>query len=334
MVSVTRYARPGHLARRALRIPRPGRRAISLTLGLAILLLLVDAVVHPRTFVDLWTIQMIQRLDGWGLLGHVTSVKGVAIFAGAIALPISFVLRQLFGQSLVLAIRGEAVLGASKHRRNLAALLTEYWYGTPRVARVSDVTRKDAELGLLTERVAGRAPADPYVARAFLAGLAARFEEAGLPAREVDPRRPRAIDGVIETEPGVYSVVDLAIESVDFGMIRSYIAREEPKMRAVLGDGWIDELRDTLAAAEREAMAWRRSESGIWRGFRASVPIADGWETARKRLAEEGSPVQTESSPDAARSETRFGSRGSHLRPVAKPTPFHRRPPISPSRAA
>src|SRR5262245_15075453 len=43
-------------------IPRPGRRTFSLSLGIALLFVLVDAAVHPRASGDLWTIDAIERL--------------------------------------------------------------------------------------------------------------------------------------------------------------------------------------------------------------------------------------------------------------------------------
>jgi hypothetical protein len=45
-------------------IPRPGRRAVSLILGIGCLLFLVDAAAHPRATADLWTIDAIERLTG------------------------------------------------------------------------------------------------------------------------------------------------------------------------------------------------------------------------------------------------------------------------------
>ena len=45
-------------------IPRPGRRALSLNLGTALLLLMVDAVLHPGGIADLWTTRAVERLTG------------------------------------------------------------------------------------------------------------------------------------------------------------------------------------------------------------------------------------------------------------------------------
>jgi hypothetical protein len=59
----------------ARNLPRPGRRAISLAVGLALTFLLIDAIVHPHTSVDLWTMQTIRRLDAPGLLPLLTAAE-------------------------------------------------------------------------------------------------------------------------------------------------------------------------------------------------------------------------------------------------------------------
>src|SRR5215212_6175480 len=65
-------------------VPRPGRRALSLTLGLTFTLLLIDAVVHPRAFFDLWAIKAIQRLDGPGLHSFFEVIERLTSSEGAI----------------------------------------------------------------------------------------------------------------------------------------------------------------------------------------------------------------------------------------------------------
>ncbi|MEA2528429.1 MAG: hypothetical protein QOF01_4471 [Thermomicrobiales bacterium] len=62
MALIARHAQLRNLSVPVPNLPRPGRRALSLTLGLAPLLLLVDAVLHPHTIVDLWTIRQVERL--------------------------------------------------------------------------------------------------------------------------------------------------------------------------------------------------------------------------------------------------------------------------------
>ena len=46
-------------------LPRPGRRATSVLVGLYSLLVLVDAAAHPRHFDGLWTLSAASHVTGW-----------------------------------------------------------------------------------------------------------------------------------------------------------------------------------------------------------------------------------------------------------------------------
>jgi hypothetical protein len=74
-----------------------------------------------------------------------------------------------------------AALHAAVLRRNLAGLLTEYWYGSNRVAPAFGIAEVDGRPALRSAYVEGQAPRDEAAARAFLFGLCDRFDEAGLP---------------------------------------------------------------------------------------------------------------------------------------------------------
>ena len=185
-------------------------------------------------------------------------------------------------------IRNRAALHAAEQRRNLAALLTAYWYGEPRVARVTAIAPYGDQYALVSERVDGHAPRDRAAAKAFLGDLRTRFEQAGLPTWQIDPRQPRAVDNVLETGDGRYMVVDLEsglvspmasrrtwgralrrglvpfYDEVFFDVTRAYVAREEARMRAALGDARFADLLATLDAAEAAAEAWHASEPRLW----------------------------------------------------------------------
>lgn len=187
--------------------------------------------------------------------------------------------------------RNRAALRAATARRNLAALLTEYWYGTARVARIVGIERApsgDSRFAVVSERVNGQAPADRRDAKAFLAGLRERFEAAGLPTWQIDPRQPRAVDNLLETAPGVYQIVDLEsglvsplasvktwrrairramvpiFDDVYADVTRAYVAREETAMTAALGEAWVTELHNTIDAGEAAAAEWHAGEPRLW----------------------------------------------------------------------
>jgi hypothetical protein len=185
-------------------------------------------------------------------------------------------------------VRNRTALQAAVHRRNLARILTQYWYGTPRVAEATEIAASGDRLALVSERVNGGEPTDRAAAKAFLGDLRRRFEDAGLPTWQIDPRQPRAVDNLLETPDGTYKIVDLEsglvspmaslrtwgraikrglvpfFDEIFFDVTRAYVAREEAAMRAALGaDGFAD-LTTTLDAAEREAAAWHASEPRLW----------------------------------------------------------------------
>jgi hypothetical protein len=185
-------------------------------------------------------------------------------------------------------VANRAALRAAVARRNLAALLTKGWYGTERVARAEGIVARNGRLALAGAFVDGREPAHRTDAKAFLADLRRRFEEAGLPTWQIDPRQPRAIDNILETADGSYVVVDLEsglvsplaglttwkralrrglvpfYDEVFFDVTRDYVAREETKLRTALGPDGYAELLATLDEAEREAAAWHKSEPRLW----------------------------------------------------------------------
>ena len=106
-------------------------------------------------------------------------------------------------------MRNQAALRAAVLRRNLAGMLTEYWYGANRVARVVGINKVDGRFAITSEFIAGGPPANRHAAHDFLWDLANRFDEVGLPTWQVDPRQPRAMDNVLETPDGEYHIIDL-----------------------------------------------------------------------------------------------------------------------------
>ncbi len=205
-------------------------------------------------------------------------------------------------------VANRAALTAAIHRRNLAGLLSEYWYGETRVARALEVDQIDGRLALRSEFVAGHEPADRAAAKAFLTDLRNRFDDAGLPTWQIDPRQPRAIDNVLETADGTYRIVDLEsglvsplaslrtwgralrrglvpfYDEVFFDVTRAYVAREEPTMRAALGDARFADLVGTLDAAEQEAARWQAQEPRLWGRLLRGLMTGFGVKTWKRRI--------------------------------------------------
>lgn len=179
-------------------------------------------------------------------------------------------------------------LWAAAYRRNLAGLLTEYWYGQRMTAGVLGVDKIDGRLALVSEFVESTGAKDRAAAKAFLTDLRGRFEEAGLPTWQIDPRQPRAVDNVLQVADGSFRIVDLEsglvsplasrstwsraidrqmvpfFDDIFFDVLRGYLDREVSAMTAAMGNAWVAELRELVDDAETAAEKWHASEPRIW----------------------------------------------------------------------
>lgn len=185
-------------------------------------------------------------------------------------------------------LRNQDALRAALLRRNLAGLLTEYWYGENRVARAIGVDIIAGRYAITSAFIAGTEPADKHSARQFLLDLADRFDEAGLPTWQIDPRQPRAMDNILETPDGAFHIIDLEsglvsplasprawlraikrgliplYDDVYFDLTRAYVHAHETDMRQRLGDDWYGHLLAHLDATEQATQRWRDSEPRVW----------------------------------------------------------------------
>lgn len=185
-------------------------------------------------------------------------------------------------------MRNLPALRAAILRRNLAGMFTEYWYGSNRVALAIRIDEIDGRLGITSERIDGTTPTNHAAAREFLFDLADRFDEAGLPTWQVDPRQPRAMDNILETPNGVYHIIDLEsglvsplasprawwrafrraqipiYDDLYFDLLWSYVRRERTQMQATFGPEWFERLQSLLAETEAATLAWHASEPRIW----------------------------------------------------------------------
>jgi hypothetical protein len=206
-------------------------------------------------------------------------------------------------------LRNRHALRAAAARRNLAAGLSTYWYGSSRVARVVNIDESRGQYGIRSEFVAGTAPTDAAAAKAFLVDLRGRFEESGCPTWQIDPRQPRAVDNLLEVAPGEYMIVDLEsglvapiasprtflrgirrgqfplFDDVFVDMTRAYIDRHSAAIEAALGaDGYRSLLAD-LDELEAEQKAWQASEVRLPARFVGGFRNGWGYRTWPARLA-------------------------------------------------
>jgi hypothetical protein len=185
-------------------------------------------------------------------------------------------------------VHNEPALRAAVLRRNLAGMLTEYWYGESRVARAIGIDRIGGRYAITSEFIAGCTPANRHAAHAFLDDLARRFDAVGLPTWQVDPRQPRSMDNILETPDGTYHIIDLEsglvsplasprawwrafrrglvpiYDDIYFDLTRAWVEHEQEAIRAAKGEHWLADLRELLDRAETEALAWHASEPRLW----------------------------------------------------------------------
>jgi undecaprenyl-diphosphatase len=253
---------------------------------------------------------------------HAHALTSVVIFNGDSVTKVynpGFLPRALYWLSFQARFpyeRNSAALEAAQERRNLAAMLSEFWYGEARVARVTSIDRVAGQPALTSEFIDGSSPVDREEARQFLRELRAHFEASGLPTWQIDPRQPRAVDNVLQTSDGRYTIVDLEsglvsplasrrtwgralrrghvplFDTVFFDVTRAYVIEHSEQMRAERGEEWFAALNAQLDAAEDAATAWYASEPRLWsklidvRGWkpRLQARIAAGQEKALQRL--------------------------------------------------
>jgi hypothetical protein len=208
-------------------------------------------------------------------------------------------------------------LEAAQHRRRIAGLLTEYWFGRNLVSPTLDVhpERGFQRIGFVTELVDGGAPRDRSDARRFLKQLTARFLEAGLPTWQVTPYNPRAVGNLIEQPDGTYRIIDLesnlvaplmplsgivgairqgnfpSFDDIDLARLAGYVAREERRIVAALGAAAYGELLASVSMYRECVRAWRREEPRIIsRSLRFALRLIDlpSWVRAARGAAASG----------------------------------------------
>ena len=179
-------------------------------------------------------------------------------------------------------------LQAALARRNLAGLLTEFWFGRSCVGEALRVEQIDGRWALTGRFTEGEEPVDHERARRFLFDLADRFDAAGLPTWQIDPRQPRSLGNVLERADGTYTIIDLEsglvsplasprawwrairrgmvpiYDDVYFDLTRKYVEANAEGIRAEKGDAWLARLRDDLAVAESLAGQWHAAEPRLW----------------------------------------------------------------------
>jgi hypothetical protein len=185
-------------------------------------------------------------------------------------------------------VANEDALRAARDRRNIANLLTRYWFGSQLVAPVLDVHCDEEGCSFVTQLIEGHTPADRPAARRFLRLLSSHFRDVGLPTWQINPLNPKAVDNLIETPEGDYRIIDLESgvvspllepselwDAIKSGLVpvfddafldktRDYVKRHSRDIERALGTDGLAELTGAIEDYGKHSSAWKRSEPRIW----------------------------------------------------------------------
>jgi undecaprenyl-diphosphatase len=265
----------------------------ALLLG-GVLAIALDEVARRTRSLDGLPLIRAQWLDHSETAPHAHALTSLVLFQGASVAKVyapGLLPRALYWaafQAPFPYIANGHALWAAAYRRNLAGMLTEYWYGQRMTAGVLGVDQIDGRMALVSEFVDGGEAKNRAEAKAFLTDLRDRFEDAGFPTWQIDPRQPRAVDNVLQVADGSFRIVDLEsglvsplasrktwsrairrqmvpfFDDIFFDVLRGYLDREEAAMTAAKGESWVAELRALVDDAETEVAKWHASEPRIW----------------------------------------------------------------------
>jgi undecaprenyl-diphosphatase len=265
----------------------------ALLLG-GVLAIALDEVARRTRSLDGLPLIRAQWLDHSETAPHAHALTSLVLFQGASVAKVyapGLLPRALYWaafQAPFPYIANGHALWAAAYRRNLAGMLTEYWYGQRMTAGVLGVDQIDGRMALVSEFVDGGEAKNRAEAKAFLIDLRGRFEDAGFPTWQIDPRQPRAVDNVLQVADGSFRIVDLEsglvsplasrktwsrairrqmvpfFDDIFFDVLRGYLDREEAAMTAAKGETWVAELRALVDDAETEVAKWHASEPRIW----------------------------------------------------------------------
>ena len=198
-------------------------------------------------------------------------------------------------------VRNSAALHAAEARRQIAGLLTRFWYGRDLVAPVLSIEPDEHGLVFVTKLIEGGRPSDRRRARAFLTGLRRRFVAAGLPTWQVDPLNPRAVDNLVETPDGSYRIIDLesglvspvmplgqwlaalrsgqlpVFDDVFIEKAKRYVLQHGAEIQDAIGPSGLAGLEAAIERYAEQARVWHAGEPRIW-GWLIRLPGSlAGW---------------------------------------------------------
>ncbi len=178
-------------------------------------------------------------------------------------------------------------LKASRYRRQIAGLLTEYRFDKNLVSPIVGMGCISGRPSIISKFIVGEEAPDDDVAQDFLTKVTVLFAAAGMPVWQLNPRNPHSHTNLIRTAEGDNFIVDLesaivtpfpakgqirsmlrrgsfpVFDDIDFLRLRAFIQVHEAELRLKLGEGRFVELRTAVMDGEAAFNSWQGSELRI-----------------------------------------------------------------------
>lgn len=178
-------------------------------------------------------------------------------------------------------------LEASRFRRQIAGLLTEYQFGKNLVSPILALGCIGGRPSIISRLIVGEEAPNDDEAQDFLKKVTVLFAAAGMPVWQLNPKNPHSHTNLIRTAEGDNFIVDLesaivtpfpakgqirsmlrrgsfpVFDDIDFLRLRAFIQVHEEEIEAKLGEEKMLELWGAVAEGEEEFSSWQGSELRI-----------------------------------------------------------------------
>lgn len=175
-------------------------------------------------------------------------------------------------------------LEASKYRRQIAGLLTEYRFGKNFVSPILSTGCISGRPSIISKYVDGQEAPNDKSAQNFLKDVSVLFAAAGMPIWQLNPRNPHSHTNLIRRPNGDHYIVDLesaivtpipakgqimsslrrgsfpVFDDIDFLRLRAFVSIHEAELSARLGEKKLEELNSAISQGEMAFNSWHGSE--------------------------------------------------------------------------
>ncbi len=175
-------------------------------------------------------------------------------------------------------------LEASRYRRQIAGLLTEYQFGKNLVSPILSMGCIGGRPSIISKLIVGEEAPNDEIAQDFLKKVTVLFAAAGMPVWQLNPKNPHSHTNLIRTAEGDDFIVDLesaivtpfpakgqirsmlrrgsfpVFDDIDFLRLRAFIHVHEQELEETLGEEKLLELWTAVAEGEEAFNSWQSSE--------------------------------------------------------------------------